>query len=224
MKLSIIIPVYNDRDYIESAIAQVKAVPFPIPYEIVAVDDYSTDGSREILQKMSGIRSILHEKNTGKGGAVQTGMKHATGDILAIQDDDCEYDPQALLALIAPLIHGKADVVYGSRFLQRNLMYPIQKLQNIAITWLANILLGQRLTDIETGHKVFTKQVADKLDLKAKGFEFDMEITIQIIQKGFKIHELPTTYRARTHDEGKKITYKDGVRSIVTLFKYRFLH
>lgn len=220
MKLSIIIPVYNDRDYIEQAFAQVKSVAFTIPYEIIAVDDFSTDGSREALKKIPGITLILHERNTGKGGAIKTGMEAATGDIIAIQDDDCEYDPAVLPLLCAPIQRGETDVVFGSRFLQKNQMFSLQRLENIAITWLANILLGQRLTDIETGHKVLSRRVASQLQLQANGFEFDMEITLQIVQLGFRIKELPTRYVARTKQQGKKITYKDGLRSIKTLFKY----
>ena len=220
MKLSILIPVYNDRDYIEQAIAQVKAVTYSVPYEIVAVDDYSTDGSREILEGIPDIQLILHEKNTGKGGAIQTGLKHCSGDVIAIQDDDCEYDPVAIPALVAPILRGDAEVVYGSRFLRKNLMYPIQRLENMAITALGNVLLGQRLTDIESGHKVFSRKVADRLNLQAKGFEFDMEITIQIVKLGYRIKELPTKYAARTHEEGKKITFMDGIKTIRILLKY----
>ncbi len=221
MKLSVIMPVYNDRDYIEQAIVQIQQVAFPIPHEIVAVDDYSTDGSREILQSIPGIVLVLHERNTGKGGAVRTGIRHATGDILAIQDDDCEYDPNSLPMLMAPILRGETEVVFGSRFLQQNLMFLLQRFENKAITFLLNLLLGQRLTDIETGHKVFTRNVADKLQLNAQGFEFDMEMTLEIIKRGFHIKELPTRYVARTHDQGKKITYKDGIRSIRTLLKYK---
>ncbi len=220
MKLSVLIPVYNDRDYIAMAIEQIRSAPIPIPYEIVAVDDCSTDGSREILEGITNIKVIFHQKNTGKGGAVRTGLKHITGDIVVIQDDDCEYDPNSIPALITPIMRGETDVVYGSRFLQKNLMYPLQKLENIAITTLANILLGQRLTDIETGHKAFTKKVADQLDLRENGFEFDMEITLQILRLGYTIKELPTNYKARTHKQGKKITYKDGLRTIRTLLKH----
>lgn len=219
MKLSILIPVYNDKEYIQQTIDQIRSVTFPIPYEIVAVDDASTDGSKEILEKISGIKKVFHSKNTGKGGAIITGLQHVSGDIIAIQDDDCEYDPAALPKLIEPIIQGTADVVYGSRFLQKNSMFFIQRMENIAITALANILIGQRLTDIETGHKVFRKEFAEKITLTKKGFEFDMEITLQFLRNNARITELPTVYSARTHAQGKKITYKDGIRSILTLFK-----
>lgn len=222
MKLSVLIPVYNDRDYIESAISQVRKVSYGIPYEIVAVDDCSTDGSREILQQLSDIdKVILHDHNTGKGGAIRTGLKHVTGDIIAIQDDDCEYDPATLPSLIRPILRGEAQVVYGSRFLQQNLLFLVQRFENHAMTLLANLLLGQKLTDIESGHKVFTKEIAKQLDLKKNGFEFDMEITLQILRLGYRIKELPTSYAARTKAQGKKITYKDGLRTIGTLLKYR---
>jgi len=158
MKLSVLIPVYNDRDYIERAVAEVKAVEYPIPIEIVAVDDGSTDGSREVLAKIEGITSVFHEKNQGKGAAIRTALKHATGDILAIQDDDCEYDPAVLPSLIEPIIKGEAQVVYGSRFLGNSPMFKIQRLQNKAVTTLGNMLLGQRLTDFETGHKIFSRR------------------------------------------------------------------
>lgn len=220
MKLSILIPVYNDKDYIAKTIQQIKAVHFPIPYEIVAVDDASTDGSKEILEKIPNIIKIFHKNNTGKGGAIMTGLQHVTGDIIAIQDDDCEYDPAAIPKLIEPIIQDTSDVVYGSRFLQKNSMFFIQKMENLAITLLANILLGHNLSDIETGHKVFSKKFADKITLTKKGFEFDMEITLQFIKHKARIQELPTTYAARTHAQGKKITYKDGIRSIATLFRF----
>ncbi|MBI3255352.1 MAG: glycosyltransferase [Candidatus Andersenbacteria bacterium] len=219
MKLSIIIPVYNDRDFIQKTITQIREVQFPIPYEIVAVDDASTDGSREILGKIPGVRKIFHAQNTGKGGAVVSGLTASTGDIIVIQDDDCEYSPAAIPALIAPIISGQSQVVYGSRFLQKNSMYFIQYLENKAITTLANILLGQQLTDIETGHKAFTRAVANRLALQKKGFEFDMEITLQIIKSGIPIKELPTIYQARTHAQGKKITYKDGWHSVMILLR-----
>jgi glycosyltransferase involved in cell wall biosynthesis len=220
MKLSILIPVYNDKDYIKQTIDQIRAVQFPIPYEIVAVDDASTDGSREILESIPDITKIFHKKNTGKGGAIATGLTHVTGDIIAIQDDDCEYDPAALPLLIDPIIQGNADVVYGSRFLQKNAMFFIQRMENIAITALASLLVGHKLTDIETGHKVFTREMAQKVVLTKKGFEFDMEITLQFLRNGARIKELPTKYIARTHAQGKKITYKDGISSIITLFRH----
>jgi len=220
MKLSVLIPVYNDRDYIERAVAEVKAVEYPIPIEIVAVDDGSTDGSREVLAKIEGITSVFHEKNQGKGAAIRTALKHATGDILAIQDDDCEYDPAVLPSLIEPIIKGEAQVVYGSRFLGNSPMFKIQRLQNKAVTTLGNMLLGQRLTDFETGHKIFSRSIVEQLDLQANGFEFDMEITIQFVQLGYKIKELPTRYEPRTHEQGKKISYKDGIRTVRTLLKY----
>ncbi|MEK7499909.1 MAG: glycosyltransferase family 2 protein, partial [Patescibacteria group bacterium] len=219
MKLSILIPVYNDKDYILQTFDQIRAVHFPIPYEIVAVDDASTDGSKEILESIHGIKKVFHEKNVGKGGAIATGLKHTTGDIIAIQDDDCEYDPAVLPFLIEPVMRGESDVVYGSRFLQKNTMFFIQRMENVAITALANFLIGERLTDIETGHKVFSSDIAKKITLTKKGFEFDMEITLQFIKNHARIKELPTKYSARTHAQGKKITYKDGIRSIGTLFK-----
>lgn len=219
MKLSILIPVYNDKDYIQKTIDQIRAVHFPIPYEIVAVDDASTDGSKEILDKIPNITKIFHAKNTGKGGAIATGLQHVTGDIIAIQDDDCEYDPAVLPQLIAPIMNNEADVVYGSRFLKKNSMFFIQRMENIAITALANVLIGHKLSDIESGHKVFSRAIANKIHLVKKGFEFDMEITLQFLHLKARITELPTHYTARTHAQGKKITYKDGIRSILTLFK-----
>jgi glycosyltransferase involved in cell wall biosynthesis len=220
MKLSIIIPVYNDKDYIAQTIEQVRAVRFPIPYEIIAVDDASTDGSREILRSLSGIQAYFHETNTGKGGAVATGISHASGDIIAIQDDDCEYDPAVLPSLIEPILSGRADAVYGSRFLADNQMFFVQRLENMAITALASLLIGKKLSDVETGHKVFSRACADKLALTKQGFEFDMEITLQLLRQKARIVELPTRYTARTHAQGKKITYKDGIRSVQTLVAY----
>jgi glycosyltransferase involved in cell wall biosynthesis len=226
MKLSIIIPVYNEAKNINEIIKRVQATK--LATEIIVVDDGSKDGTREILQKLHGkkkIRVILNEKNQGKGAVVVTGMKTATGDIILIQDADLEYDPRDYPALLKPIQEGVADVVYGSRFLgaaHRVTMFWHQ-LANKMLTLMTNILYDSILTDMETGYKVFRRQVIEGMTIRAKRFNFEPEFTAKILKRKYRIYEVPITFNPRDYSDGKKIKLKDAFEAVWTLLKYRIM-
>ena len=232
MKLSIVMPVYNEAKTISQILAKIGAVDLgKIQKEIVVVDDFSTDGTREQLAKMKkGMKLVLHEKNKGKGSAIRTGLAHATGEVIIFQDADTEYDPNDYIKLIAPIIEGKAEVVYGTRFSGKSLrdlgkgklVLPTHFIGNKALTLLTNIFYGQKLTDMETGYKVFKSQIIKGLNFKSERFDMEPEITAKLLKKKIKIHEVPISYAARDFSEGKKITWKDGVKAALCLVKYRF--
>lgn len=219
-KLSIIIPAYNEKKTIEEIINQVKAVNLGgIIKEIIVVDDGSTDGTREILKSIPDIRYFFHEKNKGKGGAIKTGFQRATGDILIIQDADMEYDPSEYPRLLAPILSGRADVVFGSRFIgsdPHRVLYVYHYVANRFLTVLSNFLSGLNLTDMETCYKVFTKEVADsfKDKLKSRRFGIEPELTARVANGKWRIYEIGISYYGRTYEEGKKINWKDGVSAI----------
>jgi glycosyltransferase involved in cell wall biosynthesis len=229
MKLSVVIPVYNEVKYIEEVIKKVKDVN--IEKEIVVVDDFSTDGTREILKGLQGdgVRVLFHEKNKGKGAALRTGFKYTTGEVIIIQDADLEYDPQDYIKLMEPINSGIAEVVYGSRFLERrytpdykNLFYLFHFIGNKILSFLVSILYFTKITDMETCYKVMKRDVLDNMNLTATGFEIEPEITVKILRRGFKIYEVPINYVPRDYREGKKISWRDGINAIYVLFKYRF--
>ena len=233
MKLSIIMPVYNEKDTTKEIIKRVMAVK--INKELIIVDDFSTDGTRDILKKLTNknIKVVFHEKNYGKGHAIRTGIKHVTGNITIIQDADLEYNPQEYLMLIKPIIEGKAGVVYGTRFPKKkahpsisNPYYPLTNpyyLANKILTLTSNILYNARITDEPTCYKVFKTDILKSINLKCERFEFCPEVTAKVRKKGYKIFEVPISYRPRTVKEGKKINWKDGIQAIWTLIKYRFI-
>lgn len=240
MKLSIIIPAYNEIKTIEEIVARVQAVPLDIAYqnshataktaplerEIVIVDDGSSDGTRDYLRTLEGqpgFQIIFHPVNKGKGAAVWTGIQHATGDILLVQDADLEYDPRDYPHLLQPILEGRSQVVYGSRFRggPTKAMLFWHMLGNRFLTTVTNILYNTILTDMETCYKVFTREVAGKLALKAQRWGFDPEITAQILRRGYRIYEVPISYTGREFAEGKKISWKDGLTVLWTLVKYR---
>jgi len=229
MKLSVIIPVFNEVKTISEIINKVKKVNLKnIKKEIIVVDDFSTDGTKEILSKLDGkgIKTLFHQKNRGKGAAIRTALKHVTGDIILIQDADLEYDPEEYEKLLKPIIENRTKVVYGSRLeaIRKNLkkMYKIHYFGNVFLTLMTNIVYGEKITDMETGYKVFRKEVIKDMKLRAKRFDFEPEITAKIIKRGYKIIEVPINFYGRKFKEGKKITWKDGIKALYYLIKYRF--
>ena len=222
MKLSVIIPVYNERNCIENVILRVKKVP--VDKEIVVVDDCSTDSTREILEKIKGIVLLLHDKNRGKGAAVRTALKKVSGDIIIIQDADFEYPPEQYPEVIKPIVDGYADVVFGSRFLGlHRVFYFWHYVGNRFLTLLTNVLYDTILTDMETGVKAFRKEVFDNISIKSNGFDFEPEVTAKLLKKGYRLYEMPITYYGRGYKEGKKTTWKDAFPAIWAIVKYRFV-
>lgn len=224
MKLSVIIPIYNERLTICDLLARVRAVD--VAKEIICVDDYSTDGTRQILAEEAqrgDLVVIQHERNQGKGAAVQTGLRAFSGDVAVIQDADLEYDPEDYHMLLRPILAGRAKVVYGSRFLggERRAMRFWHSLGNQGLTLLTNALYDTTLTDMETCYKMFTADVARKLHLREPRWGFDPEITAQILRAGYRIYEVPISYAGREYEEGKKISWRDGFTVLRTLVRCR---
>ncbi|MBI2660073.1 glycosyltransferase family 2 protein [Candidatus Woesearchaeota archaeon] len=227
LKLSIIMPVYNEEKTIRDVINKVKSAKVgSISKEIIVVDDFSKDGTRSILKNIKGIKILCHNKNMGKGAAIRTGLKNSAGDIILIQDADLEYSPDEYNKLLKPIVEDKASVVYGSRLkaIRKNLknMYKLHYFGNLFLTFVTNVLYGARITDMETGYKVLRKDVIKNINLRANRFDFEPEITAKIIKKGYKIHEVPINFVGRKFEEGKKITWIDGIKAAYYLIKYRF--
>ncbi|MFN8457602.1 MAG: glycosyltransferase family 2 protein [Anaerolineae bacterium] len=227
--LSIVIPVYNEQSTIKEVIERVLAVELAdIQKEIIISDDGSTDGSVEIIERERLAHSDLvkvHASiiNLGKGAAVRFGFKYASGDIIIIQDADLELNPNEYVKLLQPILEGRTDVVYGSRFKTQNRNIPLKtRLANHFLTTLANLLYGSRLTDMQTAYKVFRSDVIKSLRLRCVGFDIDPEITAKLLKAGYTIHEVPISYNPRTAQEGKKISWRDGIEAIYTLLKYKF--
>jgi glycosyltransferase involved in cell wall biosynthesis len=226
MKLSVIIPIYNEIHTLEEIITRVQKTK--LADEIVLVDDGSVDGTREIVSKFKdekGFVVVLHEKNQGKGAAVRNGFKAASGEIFLIQDADLEYDPREYPNLLKPIEDGLAEVVYGSRFLgaSRRVAMFWHMIANKMLTLFTNILYDTILTDMETGYKVFKREVVDDMPLHAKRFDFEPEFTAKILKRKYRIFEVPITFNPRDYEEGKKIGLSDAFEAIWTLIKYRFV-
>jgi len=227
-RLSIVIPVFNEAATIREIIARVREAPLPegLAREIVVVDDFSTDGTREILQDYAGTgvcKIFFHDWNQGKGAALRTGFAYTTGDIVLIQDADLEYDPQEYSKLLAPILGEKADVVYGSRFAGgecKRVLFFWHYVGNKLLTTLSNIFTNLNLTDMETCYKVFRKEVLSKIRIEEDRFGFEPEITAKLARLGVRIYEVGIGYSGRTYSEGKKINWKDGVRAIWYILKY----
>jgi glycosyltransferase involved in cell wall biosynthesis len=226
MKLSVIIPVYNEVESIQVILKRVQAVK--LASEIIVVDDGSTDGTRDLLGKLDGrnrVRVVLHERNRGKGAAVRTGLSAARGDTLIIQDADLEYDPRDIPELLKPIQEGVAEVVYGSRFLGRAHRVTMfwHMVANKMLTFMTNILYNTILTDMETGYKVFRREVIDGMVLRSNSFDFEPEFTAKILKRNHRIFEVPITFNPRDYAQGKKIKLHDAFEAVWTLLKYRFV-
>lgn len=229
MKLSIIIPVYNEARTIDQILERVNAVDTGLEKELVVVDDGSTDGTRDVLptlqEKYPAMTVILHEKNQGKGAALRTGLNQATGDIMLIQDADLEYDPRDYGALLKPILEDRADVVYGSRFAgggAHRVLYFWHMIGNQVITLCSNMMTNLNFTDVEVCYKVFRREVIRSIQLKEERFGFEIEVTAKIAKADWRIFEVPVSYYGRPYAEGKKITWKDGFRAMWCILKYRF--
>ena len=224
MKISVVIPVYNEIGTIEEIIRRVMQVK--LEKEIIIVDDGSTDGTKAKLEKLERkeIKVLYHQKNKGKGAALKTGFKNCQGEIIITQDADLEYDPQEYHSLIDPVLRGAADVVYGSRLSggrpQRVYLFW-HKLGNSVLTILTNILYNNTLSDMETGYKVFRRNVLDSFIIRSNGFSIEPEITAKIFKRNWRVYEIPISYYGRTYKQGKKITWRQGFSAIITLFWYR---
>ncbi|MBI2538474.1 MAG: glycosyltransferase family 2 protein [Deltaproteobacteria bacterium] len=232
MKLSVLIPVYNEVNTLEEAIRRVREVR--LPKEIIVVEDGSTDGTRELLMRLAGeakpapdplndLKVLFQPKNQGKGAAVRSALSHVTGDVVVIQDADLEYDPRDYMRLLEPILSGQADVVYGTRFYgggPHRVLFFWHYLGNQLLTLVSNVLTNLNLTDMEVGYKVFKSEVLKNIDLKSDRFGFEPEITMKVAKKQCRVYEVPISYHGRTYAEGKKITWKDGIATFYTLIRF----
>jgi len=232
-RLSIVLPVYNENATVASTIERVLRAPSPLERELVIVDDFSRDGTRELLPEVvsrmrqalgAQIELVMHDRNRGKGAALRTGFKHATGDIVLIQDADLEYDPRDYPQLLEPILEGYADVVFGNRFHggSHRVLYFWHYVSNQALTFFCNVLTNVNLTDMEVGYKVFRREVLDAVHFRSDRFGFEPEFTIKVAKLGCRIYEVPIRYHGRTYEEGKKITWRDGAAAVWHIVRFRF--
>jgi glycosyltransferase involved in cell wall biosynthesis len=225
-KLSVIVPVYNERNTVVEILRRMRAVDLPVDREFVVVDDGSTDGTRAVLTQLgdSTVKIVTHPRNRGKGAAIRTALEHVTGDLVLIQDADLEYDPDDWSKLLAPVLKGRAVVVYGSRFTgeHRNMLF-LHWAGNRALSLVTNLLYNTTLSDMETCYKLFDRKVLDRITLKSEKFDFEPEVTAKVLRQGVRIYEVPISYAGREFEEGKKITWRDGFAALTALVKYRFV-
>jgi len=226
MKISVIIPVYNEALTIKEIIFRVQNVD--LEKEIIVVDDHSTDGTsaqlKDINEQYENVQILTHDRNRGKGAALRTGFAAAGGDIIIIQDADLEYDPQEYKVLLGPILDGRADVVYGSRFLggPHRVLFFWHYVGNKFLTLLADVFSNLNLSDMETCYKVFKKKVLNEINLRSNRFGFEPEFTMKVAKKGFRVYEVPISYSGRTYEEGKKIVWKDGLKAVFAILWFRF--
>jgi glycosyltransferase involved in cell wall biosynthesis len=226
-KLSVVVPVFNERNTLVEIVRRMRAVELPdgIEREIIVVDDGSNDGTRDVLNQLgdSTVRVVLHEANLGKGAALRTGFAHATGDYVLVQDADLEYDPEDWPKLLNPVLRGRARVVYGSRFTgERRNMLLMHWIGNRFLSMTTNVLYNTTLSDMETCYKLVERELLGQMKLNAIRFDIEPEITAKVLKRGIRIYEVPISYSGREFDEGKKITWRDGFSALWTLVKYRF--
>ena len=225
-RVSVIVPVFNERSTVAEIVRRMRSVELPIEREIVVVDDGSDDGTGAVLTQLrdSTVRVIAHPQNRGKGAAIRTGLESATGDLVLVQDADLEYDPEDWPRLLAPVLKGRARVVYGSRFTgeRRNMLF-LHWVGNRFLSLITNVLYNSTLSDMETCYKLFDRRVLDGIRLHADRFDFEPEFTAKVLRRGIRIYEVPISYAGRELSEGKKITWQDGVTALWTLVKYRFV-
>ena len=224
--LTVVMPVYNEADTIAAVIQRVLKAPVDLTRELIVVDDASTDGTRDILRSLSPgeIRLVLHDVNQGKGAAIRTGLAHATGDIVLIQDADLEYDPRDYPLLLEPILEDQADVVFGNRFHggPHRVLYFWHYMANRVLSLLTNVLTGLNVTDMEVGYKVFRRDVLARITLESNRFGFEPEVTVKVARLGCRVYEVPIRYYGRTYEQGKKITWRDGVAALFHILRYRF--
>lgn len=228
-KLSIIVPVYNELNTLETILRRIKEVELDLEKEIIMVDDYSKDGSRELLEQIKkkeeeNVKIYFHEENRGKGAALRTGFKHVTGDITLVQDADLEYNPQEYPRLIEPILEGKADAVYGSRFIEKpeGMIPSLHYYGNQMLTWLSNLFTNLELTDMETCYKAIKTDIIKDIEIESDRFSVEPEITAKLAKRNYRILEVPISYNRRAYAEGKKINWKDGISAIYHIIKFRF--
>jgi glycosyltransferase involved in cell wall biosynthesis len=223
--LTVITPVFNERSTVAEVIRRMRAVQLPVVLQIIVVDDGSSDGSDKVLGALqdSTVRVIQHAQNEGKGAAIRTGLAEARGDLVLIQDADLEYDPADWPRLLEPILRGKAQVVYGSRFTgERKNMLPLHWLGNRFLSLVTNVLYSSTLSDMETCYKLFDSRVLEGLTIRSNRFDFEPEITAKMLRRGHRIYEVPISYAGREPDEGKKITWRDGISALKALVRFRF--
>jgi glycosyltransferase involved in cell wall biosynthesis len=223
--LSVIVPVYNEEATVAEIVRRVQAVEVPLRVDVIVVDDGSDDGTDKVLASLGGnaVLVITHEVNQGKGAAIRTGLTHATGDLVLIQDADLEYDPEDWPVLLDPVLRHRASVVYGSRFTgERKNMLPLHWIGNRFLSLVTNILYRSTLSDMETCYKLFDRRAIEGLTIVSNRFDFEPEITAKVLRRGFRIYEVPISYAGREPDEGKKITWRDGFGAVWALVRFRF--
>jgi glycosyltransferase involved in cell wall biosynthesis len=222
--LSVIVPVYNERNTVAEILRRIRAVELPLQLQVIVVDDGSSDGTDKVLAALedSTVRVVTHPENRGKSAAVRTGIETARGELVLIQDADLEYDPDDWPRLLDPVLKGKADVVYGSRFTgEHRSMRPTQWLGNRLLTLTTNVLYRSTLSDMETCYKLFDRRVLDGVTIESDRFDFEPEITAKVLRRGYRIYEVPVSYAGRDASEGTKFEWRDGVRALATLVRYR---